>query len=308
MIYIFEKDDFQKGIEFLNLAAAQNFSGSHLIFGIIYYNGFYTKFDINKAIQHLTYAANDGFEYAEYLIGIICIEGKYVKKDLPKGFNLLLRSSSKGFYLSFSSIGSLYHKGYYVCQNILVAIQFYNNGSNLYDPYSKNNLAIIYRYGFKDIVGKNIHSSIEYLREAIKRKEEFITEYNLAHIYLYEKISDDSIDEALKLLLNSELQFSYSSFLLCFALIIKYKFKISDIEKELTNIGYKNKNKIIRMIRSHNLISENAFNLMFEKYRHIDFIFDHMKQPIITNEFYEVKTEPHRKNITKDFRDGLGDF
>ena len=107
-------------------------------------------------------------------------------------------------------------------------------------------------------------------------------------------------------MIESDLQFPYSSMLLCLVLVMKYNFIISDIENALTtNI---HKDTILRMIRSKNLINQNSVNQVFEQYSGIDFIYDHMKYPIKTSKFYEIQSDLQRQNITKDFLDGFGDL
>ena len=69
----------------------------------------------------------------------------------------------------------------------------------------------------------------EYLIEAIRKSNDKVAMYNLAHIYIYDEKTEEFIDKSIELLINSIINNFYpSEKLLCLLLIKKYGF---DIEK-----------------------------------------------------------------------------
>ena len=70
-------------------AAFQDHPKAQFILGTIYYENKYVRQDIQKAIQFLTLAANHDISDAHYLLGCIFYEGKYIKQDVNKAISHL---------------------------------------------------------------------------------------------------------------------------------------------------------------------------------------------------------------------------
>ena len=68
-------------------------------------------------------------------------------------------------------LGFLYHEGKNVNQDIHKSIHYYKSISSFNNKYAKNNLGIIYKNGFNDIIKQNIGLAKEYFNEAIRQKK-----------------------------------------------------------------------------------------------------------------------------------------
>ena len=166
-----------------------------------------------------------------------------IKNNTNRGLNLLDKSSSAGDIEANFVMGYLYHEGKYIDRNMSKSIKHYKYASSFNNFYSKNNLGVIYKNGIGDEIPKNIGYAIEYFDEVVRRWEDKISMYNLAHIYIYEIETDQKIDESIELLIKSSNQnFEPSKYLLCISLIKKHNFDFEKIHNELTkksnNYGY----------------------------------------------------------------------
>lgn len=136
---------------------------------------------------------------------------------------------------------------YFMQEKLLTKIlkKLYKEASSFGSNYGKNNLGIIYKYGYDEKIKKNIAYSIEYFEEAIRQKKWFIIYvYNLAHIYIYDKEVKQDINKAIKLLILSPEKLYHSCFLLSIILIkifyIKYiEYKLSEITDNSLNLPLK---------------------------------------------------------------------
>ena len=84
-------------------------------------------------------------------------------------------------------------------------ITFYNEGSSLNDQYSKNNLGIIYKNGFGNVIKKNLSMAKVLFEEAIYQKNDKVAMYILSHMYFYDNSINYNIDECIKLLIKSSI-------------------------------------------------------------------------------------------------------
>ena len=99
-------------------------------------------------------------------------------------------------------MGYLLHEGKYLEKNMIKAIKYYKNASSFNNEYSKNNLGIIYKYGFGEEIKPNLGLANEYFKEAINQKKDKIAMYNLAHMYLYNDHIKEEFDP-IELLIRS---------------------------------------------------------------------------------------------------------
>ena len=131
--------------------------------------------------------------------------------------------------------GFLLHKGKEVKRDMSEAIHYYKEASSFNDQYAKNNLGIIYRYGYDNVEGKT-GNAIEYFKEAIRQKEDYLSMYNLAHIHIYDEKIQGDLDKAIGLLIRSSSKFIPSTILLSLVLVKKFCFNIDTINREIKNI------------------------------------------------------------------------
>ena len=202
-------------------------------------------------------------------------------------------------------LGFLYLEGKYFNRDIKNAISYFNKSSSFSNIYAKNNLGIIYKHGFGNEVQKSTEISFIYFNEAIKLNDR-ISMYNLAHLYIYENLMDEKIDDIIDLLIRSlKLNFSPSLGLLCLALSKKYKNDIVKINKYIfdknTGIPRHFQLKINDFINKCLL-----YPSIFEK------IYEYPEMYLITSTIDKRKTNQNqnnnleKKNLTQSFYDGFG--
>ena len=168
-------------------------------------------------------------------------------------------------------------------RNIERSIRFYKEASSFNIQYAKNNLGIIYKKGFEDKIEPRLGSSIDYFKEAIRKKNDKVSMYNLAHLYLYEEPIKDSIDKSIELLVRSLNEGFYPSFeLLCLSLIKKYGNDFDSITKKLDEqTSHFNKYKTPILVIVGNYISYKSFyEMKYLEYKNVDFLYNVLFEPI----------------------------
>ena len=120
-------------------------------------------------------------------------------------------------------LGYLYNEGLLIDQDIDIALTYYKEASSFNNQFAKNNLGILYKNGFDEKIKQNIPLAIEYFNEAIKQKNDYVSMYNLAHIYIFDCSNANDQNKAEDLLIRSAHQNFVPSFeLLCLFLIKKH--------------------------------------------------------------------------------------
>ncbi|KAK8850242.1 hypothetical protein M9Y10_018367 [Tritrichomonas musculus] len=295
--------NIEKSLYYYHLAANQNDRNALYNLGIIYEEGKFVQKDVSKAIHYYTLAANKNQPKAQFYLGLIYFKGRIVQRDIKKGIYLITLSSMNGFILAHFFVGFFRHEGKYVKCDINKAIHHYKETSSFNNQYAKNNLGIIFKNGFENQIKRNLGLAIEYFKEAIRQKNDKIAMYNLAHLYLYENIRDDGIDESIQLLINSALQtFSHSIFLLCLALIKKFNGDMISIKNKVDESTFNDSelsNNVCQMIIKYELNNDITFERFFECYRKIDFLYDLELESFISHELADRKLNPDDNKISK---------
>lgn len=209
--------------------------------------------------------------------------------------------------------GFLLHEGKYIKRDIEGAVHYYKESSSFNNQYSKNNLGIIYKHGFEDKIKSRIGNAIEFFKEAIHQKNDYLSMYNLAHIYIYESIKQDE-DESIKLLIKSSTQFEHSLILLSIVLVKRYGEDVSSIQQTIEKYdkGSKITSHINEIIFHLDLFNKYNHNYYFEMYKKIDFLYDVELNPILTEDVQNANQKviipkyPKAKNITQMFYEGFG--
>ena len=181
------------------------------------------------------------------------------------------------------------------------SIHHYKEASSFNSQYAKNNLGILYKHGIG--VEANLESAQIYFNEAIKQKDDPISMYNLAHIYLYEEDSIEFIDKSIELLKkSSNKRFSYSTELLYIALCKKYEKNIDAIKNEYSKfLKYDNESELVRFIDNFSLEE------IYFKYKEIDFLYDIGLKKVISKNIYKEKISQNPEiKLTKEFYEGFG--
>ncbi|KAK8871784.1 hypothetical protein M9Y10_007525 [Tritrichomonas musculus] len=342
--------DINKAIHYYSLAANQNHSLAQLNLARIYYKGLYITRDVKKAIHYLLLSANKDNTNAQFKLGAIYNKGRYVKRDIQKAIHYFSLAANKNhpaaqlnlgviyynhgnsiqeikkgrYYIMLASVngnrkanfihGFLLHEGKNIKQDILEAIHYYKEASSFNIHYAKNNLGIIYRHGFGEIIEKRLGSAIEYFEEAINQKNDYLSMYNLAHLYIYEESVKSDINKSIELLIKSAYQFSHSMILLCLLVVKQFGSDIDTIKTKLEKL-IKNSdqaNLVIQMIFELNFFDKLFFEMSYEIYRTKEFLYDFQFEEIELSDLQDHKSNEFNpnyskaKDITSLFYDGFG--
>ncbi|KAK8838429.1 hypothetical protein M9Y10_033055 [Tritrichomonas musculus] len=359
---IYVARDINKAIHYYSLAAGQNHSKAQFNLGFIYEEGKYVPRDINKAIYYYILASNQSDSDAQYNLGVIYVEGKYIKRNIYKAIYYFSLASNQGdsnaqynlgiiylnkgifqdikkgrFYIMFSSKnenreanfahGFLLHEGKIIKKNIEEAIHYYKEASSFNNQYAKNNLGIIYKHGYNKNKGES-GRAIVYFQEAIRQKNDYLSMYNLAHIYVYDETFRGGVEKAIELLIRSlsmnKLSLSvlyHSIVLLSLALLKQFDFNnnintnINAIKKQISQrveIPSDVTNKIYYIIHTFALYDKLFYEFCYELYRKKDFVYDILRQPVFTSNLDRTNRSdkppkyPKAKDISSEFYDGFG--
>ncbi|KAK8872009.1 hypothetical protein M9Y10_007763 [Tritrichomonas musculus] len=341
--------DIQKAIRYLTLAADQGFAESQFNLGAIYFNGDYVPQDIKKAMHYFSLAADQSFAEAQFILGIIYNSNKYFTRDINKaiyyfklasnqehskaqyilgtmyylGINLSQNVKEGQYYIILSSLngnrqanfahGFLLHEGKHIKKDIMEAIKYYKESSSFNNQYAKNNLGIIYKNGYGKEIKENKGLAIEYFKEAIRHKNDYLSKYNLAHLYFYDESYKQDINGTIKLLVESSRSFQNSMVLLCLLLIKQFGNDLTTIEQKIKeHTENKNAIKIINaIIYLNDLMNKKSFDLLYESYKKMDFLYNIGMKPILSSSIENagVKSIPKcskAKNISELFYEGFG--
>ncbi|KAK8834437.1 hypothetical protein M9Y10_018146 [Tritrichomonas musculus] len=210
--------------------------------------------------------------------------------------------------------GFLLHEGKNVKRDIEEATHYYKEASSFNIHYSKNNLGIIYKHGFGDKIKKRVGDAIVYFEEAIRQKNDYLSMYNLAHLYIYDETVNGDINKSIELLIKSSDQFSHSMILLCILIVKQFGFNIDLIKEKIEERSGEQKNLSIRVIQKIfdlNLFDKLTFETMYESYRNKDFLYDALLAIIESSDLLKPKPKdvpkyPNAKDITSLFYEGFG--
>ena len=303
--------DINKAIHYYSLAADQSTPQAEFNLGVIYLNGKYVVRDINKAIHYFSLASNQNYPEAQFNLGIIYYIGEYIKQDIKKGRYYIMLASKNGNRRANFAHGFLLQEGICAQKDIAKAIHYYKEASSFNNQFSKNNLGIIYKHGYNEIEGKT-GNAIEYFEEAIRQKNDYLSMYNLAHIYMYDATIKQDLNKSIDLLIRSMSIFQHSYILLSLALLKQFNFNIETIKIELskrTDITRSSMEKILKVVA----LSELNFDVLYELYRSKDYIYNIKLEPIEYSELEKINEKivqpkyPNAKDISSEFFKGFGE-
>ncbi|KAK8843573.1 hypothetical protein M9Y10_024630 [Tritrichomonas musculus] len=305
-IYLECKDvprNIDKSIYYLSLAANQNNEpGAQFTLGMIYFKGKYVARNINTAIHYLSLAAYKNYPHAQFNLGIIYYSGKFCAPNIKKGMFYIELASNNGHRIANFAHGFLLHEGKNIPRDIENAIHYYKEASSFNINYAKNNLGIIYKHGYGESAPKRLGSAIEYFEEAIRQGNDYLSMYNLAHIYIYEENINQDINKLIDLLIKSSEKFDPSFFLLCI-ILIKQNISYKDVIKN-NDLAKKISRKIVEI--------GSKFEVIYDYLKDKDYIYNLFLQPVLTSELNNIKFNdanpkyPNAKDISNEFYDGFG--
>ena len=260
--------------------------------------------ETTKGIYYLKLASNQQFPLALYKLGILYLEGKCIELNLSRGVFLLKLAANKRVINAHFSLGFLYQEGKFVKKDIEESIKYYKEASSFNNQYAKNNLGIVY----KEL--NQINRSLSYFNEVIEQSNDPLAIYNLANIYFYERCVNDYLNKSIELLVSPELKKSTAPlFLLALAVISKVGYKIDDIRNEIDKqTSYNGLSSVIcKLIIEISLNNEAKFKCLYEAFRNINFIYNHLAKPIISSYSTKQKNTFSKSNDINDlFYEGFG--
>ena len=130
-----QMENYQKSIEFYELAVDKGSASAECILGEIYYHGLYSEFGIDKdynkafilikkaAIRILTGASNHA--KAQCLLGHMYINAHGTEQNFEEGLVWLKRSAAHGYADAEATIGMIYKKGLGVKQDFNEALTWF---------------------------------------------------------------------------------------------------------------------------------------------------------------------------------------
>ena len=107
------------------------------------------------------------------------------------------------------------------------------------------------------------------LKKPFDKKIDILSMYDLANIYIYEKVYENKIAKAIELLFKSFDQFLHSRILLGLAFIKKFGFQREEIEKHVRELNSKKSKALLSSIFNFlDLLQSNSiFTNHYESYR-----------------------------------------
>ncbi|KAK8865464.1 hypothetical protein M9Y10_011012 [Tritrichomonas musculus] len=222
-------------------------------------------------------------------------------------------ASNNGDRIANFAHGFLLHEKNSSEKDIEDAIHFYKEASSFNIQFAKNNLGIIYKHGYYKNE-RRLWNAIEYFKEAIRQKNDYLSMYNLAHIYMYDDSIKCDFNKLIELLINSSKQFYHSIILLYLLLVKQFGFNIEKIKQEIEKITDETSNlyEKIQNICVLNLSDKSKYDYLYELYRNNDFIYNIEFHPIQAFVIRQKKViiipskYPNAKDISSEFYDGFG--
>ena len=304
------KRDINKAIYYFSLAANQSLPDAYFKLGSIYLN-----IDINKSFHYFTLGSNLNCPNSQFILGNIYYRGLFTPKDIKKGLYFIALSAKNGHKHSLFLYGYVLHEGKNIKKDITAAIKLYKEASSFNSQYAKNNFGIIHKFGFGNEVVANSANAVVYFKEAIHQKNDFLSMYNLANIYIFDDAIKQDIDTSIDLLIRSSPYFYHSTFLLYLVLLNKFGYDINAIMKfidEKANHSCELSSKIMEMFNKTQYFPRSVFKEAFDSYKDHLFLYDFDINPISFLDFQDQANyqnplqNKNVKNISEKFYEGFG--
>ena len=289
----------------------ENYSSAQSNLGLIYYEGKYVTRDINKAIHYYSLAANQSHADAQFYLGLIYYTCSGIQHNVKKGRYYIMLASKNGNRPANFTYGFLLHEGKSVERDIEEAVHYYKEASSFNIEFAKNNLGVIYRHGYGKTEGRT-GNAIVYFEEAIRQKNDILSMYNLAHIYIYD---DQDINKSIELLIRSSNIFDQSLYLLSIVVMKQFGFDVTLIQQEIqqrTEESSKLSTRVIQIIYEYELFEKSNLEYYYELFRNREFLYDFSLRAVLLSDLEnankkDVPKYPRIKDISAVFYEGFGE-
>ncbi len=169
---------YDLGMKWLQVAAAQNSSEAQYRIGLAYQHGEGVPQNHRKAVAWHRKAALQNHVLAMHNLGACYANGTGVKKDNRIAVQWHLKSASLGDMFSQAWLGASYQFGIEIKKNYKEAAKWYRMAAEQGDSYSQNNLGYLYWSGKG--VAKDYGEAIKWYRRAAKQEDVFRKDRNSA--------------------------------------------------------------------------------------------------------------------------------
>lgn len=138
--------------------------------------------------------------------------------------------------------------------------------------------------------------------------------YNLAHVYLYDEHTNESINKSIELIRSTENEFESSIKMLCIIIIKKHGINLDNIGKDISQYT-KNLSKFIssfkEIINNHSLDKANNLENVYLELKNIDYMYNIFLGIINSKKLFEEykfkKSDQSNSqfNISRQFYEGF---
>lgn len=252
-------------MHYLNLSAELKNPEALFKIGFLYEKN---QHDIKKAIHYYELASEENSSKAQYTLGLIYLDGMHVKKNVDQGISYLKMCADNFKSKVYFILGSLYYEGKETPLDMTKAVKYFKESSSFNDLFAKNNLGVIYKNGYGNEIKQSIQNAIIYLNEAV---DDPVAMFNLASIYFYYKPIENSIDESIKLLIQStNKKVHYSNTILSLIFEMKFGCNFDKILQEIKKYSKVDPDKLAKeiyfIIKDQKLDEKSNFKKKYDLY------------------------------------------
>ena len=180
--YHYKHQNYEKAVEYYQLAADQNNADAQLWLGYCYDHGYGVTQDYEKAVEYYQLAADQGNASAQNNLGYCYYYGYGVAQDYGKAVEYFQMAADQGNVSAQNSLGNCYKNGYGVTQDYVKAVEYYQLASDQGDASAQNNLGYCYDYGYG--VTQDYKKAVEYYQLAADQGDAS-AQNNLGYCYYY---------------------------------------------------------------------------------------------------------------------------
>ena len=152
---VFIKKNYEKAIEFFNIAANLNYDKAKYELAVIYLNDNYLDYDYEYAFKLLKESAENNYYPSNFKLAYLYEKGIFVEKSYEKSLEYLKIAEELGSTNATLKIGDYYKNGYVYQENLSLAFKYYLTAA------SKNNYSAFYNIGCSYFYGDGVHKNFK---------------------------------------------------------------------------------------------------------------------------------------------------
>lgn len=141
------KQNDQKALNYLRLAAIHNDSFAKFMLGSMYLDGIGTKENEEEAFKWFNESAAQGDVYGQVSLAECYLQGKGCRQDVEKAQEWLRKAAKKNFSHAQLSLGILFYQGEYVEQDLDKAFHWFRRAADANHPIAQSIIGFAYLNG-----------------------------------------------------------------------------------------------------------------------------------------------------------------